>query len=66
MQQAMRRIPTDRLWINPDCGLKTRTWQEVIPALEIMQKAAMMLRDTAHPIQKDSLGTTLTSTDQTA
>ncbi|MBT2989045.1 MAG: 5-methyltetrahydropteroyltriglutamate--homocysteine S-methyltransferase [gamma proteobacterium symbiont of Ctena orbiculata] len=45
IRQAMKRIPADRLWLNPDCGLKTRTWQEVIPALEIMQRAAEIVRE---------------------
>ncbi|MCG8096127.1 MAG: 5-methyltetrahydropteroyltriglutamate--homocysteine S-methyltransferase [Candidatus Thiodiazotropha endolucinida] len=47
MRQAMQRIPADRLWINPDCGLKTRRWQEVIPALEAMQRAAGLLRESS-------------------
>jgi 5-methyltetrahydropteroyltriglutamate--homocysteine methyltransferase len=52
MRQAMKRIPIDRLWINPDCGLKTRNWQEVIPALETMQQAASILRESHHPIRR--------------
>ncbi|MCG7864551.1 MAG: 5-methyltetrahydropteroyltriglutamate--homocysteine S-methyltransferase [Candidatus Thiodiazotropha endolucinida] len=47
MRQAMQRIPADRLWINPDCGLKTRGWQEVVPALEAMQRAAGLLRESS-------------------
>ncbi|MBT3056665.1 MAG: 5-methyltetrahydropteroyltriglutamate--homocysteine S-methyltransferase [Candidatus Thiodiazotropha sp. (ex Codakia orbicularis)] len=47
MRQAMQRIPADRLWINPDCGLKTRGWQEVVPALEVMQRAAGLLRESS-------------------
>ncbi|MEW8315049.1 MAG: 5-methyltetrahydropteroyltriglutamate--homocysteine S-methyltransferase [Candidatus Thiodiazotropha endolucinida] len=47
MRQAMQRIPSDRLWINPDCGLKTRGWQEVVPALEAMQRAAGLLRESS-------------------
>ena len=39
MQKAEQRIPSERLWINPDCGLKTRGWQEVIPALRNMMQA---------------------------
>lgn len=45
MKKAAERIPTDRLWINPDCGLKTRRWAEVIPALTNMVKAAKTLRN---------------------
>lgn len=42
---AATRIPANRLWVNPDCGLKTRTWEEVIPALQNMVTAARLLRE---------------------
>lgn len=45
MQKAAKRIPSGRLWVNPDCGLKTRQWPEVIPALTNMIAAARTLRD---------------------
>lgn len=44
MQKAAARIPAERLWVNPDCGLKTRQWAEVIPALQNMVAAAKVLR----------------------
>ncbi|SKC92341.1 methionine synthase (B12-independent) [Burkholderia sp. YR290] len=44
MKKAARRIPAERLWVNPDCGLKTRAWDEVIPALKNMVAAAQTLR----------------------
>ncbi len=44
IQQAEKYIPAERLWMNPDCGLKTRQWSEVIPALENMVSAAKTLR----------------------
>jgi len=44
MKKAEGRIPAERLWINPDCGLKTRQWAEVIPALKNMVEAANTLR----------------------
>jgi len=44
MNKAAERIPADRLWVNPDCGLKTRRWEEVIPALEAMVSVAKELR----------------------
>src|SRR5690606_7766085 len=44
MRQAAERIPAERLWVNPDCGLKTRQWSEVIPALANMVAAAKSLR----------------------
>ena len=48
MTKAAERIPADRLWVNPDCGLKTRQWQEVTPALEHMVAAATALREQAN------------------
>ncbi|CAE6887271.1 5-methyltetrahydropteroyltriglutamate--homocysteine S-methyltransferase [Paraburkholderia domus] len=47
MKKAAERIPAQRLWVNPDCGLKTRQWEEVIPALKNMVAAAQTLRETA-------------------
>jgi len=44
MKKAAERIPAQRLWVNPDCGLKTRQWSEVIPALTNMVAAAKTLR----------------------
>ncbi|MEQ5839500.1 5-methyltetrahydropteroyltriglutamate--homocysteine S-methyltransferase [Paraburkholderia acidicola] len=44
MRKAAERIPAGRLWVNPDCGLKTRAWEEVIPALTNMVAAAKTLR----------------------
>lgn len=47
MQKAAERIPAERLWVNPDCGLKTRQWAEVTPALTNMVAAAKALRAAA-------------------
>ncbi len=44
MRLALTHLPAERLWINPDCGLKTRRWEEVIPALENMVATAWQLR----------------------
>ncbi|GGG50694.1 5-methyltetrahydropteroyltriglutamate--homocysteine methyltransferase [Pseudohongiella nitratireducens] len=44
MQLAAQRVPAQRLWVNPDCGLKTRRWEEVLPALKNMIAAAGVLR----------------------
>ncbi len=43
MEKAAQRIPVARLWVNPDCGLKTRTWEEVKPALHNMIAASRHL-----------------------
>jgi 5-methyltetrahydropteroyltriglutamate--homocysteine methyltransferase len=48
MQKAAERIPAERLWVNPDCGLKTRQWAEVLPALTNMVAAAKTLRSQSH------------------
>ncbi|MFQ6370898.1 5-methyltetrahydropteroyltriglutamate--homocysteine S-methyltransferase [Shewanella sp. YIC-542] len=44
MTLAAKRIPLGQLWVNPDCGLKTRRWEEVEPALQHMVSAARELR----------------------
>ncbi|WP_338572067.1 5-methyltetrahydropteroyltriglutamate--homocysteine S-methyltransferase [Erwinia billingiae] len=44
--KAAKRIPTERLWVNPDCGLKTRGWTETRQALANMVQAAQNLRKT--------------------
>ncbi|CAD5109157.1 5-methyltetrahydropteroyltriglutamate--homocysteine S-methyltransferase [Zestomonas carbonaria] len=44
LEKAARRIPAERLWVNPDCGLKTRAWPETEAALVNMVAAARQLR----------------------
>jgi 5-methyltetrahydropteroyltriglutamate--homocysteine methyltransferase len=44
MEKASQVIPKRQLWVNPDCGLKTRNFDETWPALENMVKAAKKLR----------------------
>jgi 5-methyltetrahydropteroyltriglutamate--homocysteine methyltransferase len=44
LRATLAVLPADRVWINPDCGLKTRSWPEVLPALENMVAAALVLR----------------------
>ncbi|MCH7799201.1 MAG: 5-methyltetrahydropteroyltriglutamate--homocysteine S-methyltransferase [Planctomycetes bacterium] len=41
---AAKYLSPDQIWVNPDCGLKTRRWEEVRPALENMVKAARAVR----------------------
>ena len=38
-------LPAKQLWINPDCGLKTRKWEEVEPALRHMVEAVRIVRE---------------------
>jgi len=44
LRKAAQRIPAERLWVNPDCGLKTRGWAETEAALVHMVNAARKLR----------------------
>jgi 5-methyltetrahydropteroyltriglutamate--homocysteine methyltransferase len=44
LNKALAVLRPEQLWVNPDCGLKTRSWQEVLPALAAMVVAARRLR----------------------
>ncbi len=44
IKKAMNAISPDRLWVNPDCGLKTRGWKETTEALSNMIEAAKICR----------------------
>ncbi len=46
MRKAATRLAPERLWVNPDCGLKTRGWAETEAALVRMVSAAQALRYT--------------------
>jgi len=45
LSKARERLSAEQIWVNPDCGLKTRTWSEVIPALETMVATAKKARE---------------------
>ncbi|HEV7278756.1 MAG TPA: 5-methyltetrahydropteroyltriglutamate--homocysteine S-methyltransferase [Pirellulaceae bacterium] len=45
IDSALSAFPIERLWINPDCGLKTRTWSEVDAALPVLTLAAKQARE---------------------
>lgn len=45
IRKAAQVIPPENLWVNPDCGLKTRGWEETEAALAVMVKATQVLRD---------------------
>jgi 5-methyltetrahydropteroyltriglutamate--homocysteine methyltransferase len=47
LRKALTVIPVERLWVNPDCGLKTRNWEEVVPALNALVQSALRLRSDA-------------------
>ena len=44
IRKALDVLDTEQMWVNPDCGLKTRRWVEVRPALENMVQAAENVR----------------------
>ncbi len=44
LEKALKVLKPEQVWVNPDCGLKTRGWEEVKPALEAMVGAAKALR----------------------
>jgi 5-methyltetrahydropteroyltriglutamate--homocysteine methyltransferase len=46
LEKAAAVIPVDQLWVNPDCGLKTRHWDETKKALIAMVNAAQQMRNT--------------------
>ncbi len=46
IQKAYSLLPPENIWVNPDCGLKTRNWEETEAALRNMVKAAEGLRET--------------------
>jgi 5-methyltetrahydropteroyltriglutamate--homocysteine methyltransferase len=41
---ALKAVQADRLWVNPDCGLKTRGYAETEPALRNLVAAARQVR----------------------
>ncbi len=48
MRLAQKHLRPEQLWVNPDCGLKTRGWDEVKPAIAAMVSAARTLRAEAN------------------
>ncbi|MFD8214125.1 5-methyltetrahydropteroyltriglutamate--homocysteine S-methyltransferase [Streptomyces sp. NPDC059697] len=44
LRKGLEAIPAERLWVNPDCGLKTRAWPETRASLENLVTAARTVR----------------------
>ena len=44
LRAALAHVPAERLWVNPDCGLKTRTYPQVAAALSNVVEAAARVR----------------------
>ena len=49
LREAARVLRPEQLWVNPDCGLKTRAWDEIEPSLRNMVEAAKQLREELVP-----------------
>jgi 5-methyltetrahydropteroyltriglutamate--homocysteine methyltransferase len=49
LHEAARVLRPEQIWVNPDCGLKTRTWDEIDPSLRNMVDAAKQLREELVP-----------------
>ncbi len=49
LREAARVLRPEQIWVNPDCGLKTRTWDEIEPSLANMVEAAKQLREELVP-----------------
>jgi 5-methyltetrahydropteroyltriglutamate--homocysteine methyltransferase len=49
LHEAARVLRPEQIWVNPDCGLKTRAWAEVDPSLRNMVQAAKQLREELVP-----------------
>lgn len=45
LRTGVDHLPIAQTWINPDCGLKTCRWEEVVPALKNMVAATQQLRE---------------------
>ncbi len=45
IQELRKVLPLEKIWVNPDCGLKTRKWPETTPSLENMVKATKIVRE---------------------
>jgi 5-methyltetrahydropteroyltriglutamate--homocysteine methyltransferase len=61
LRKALQVIPAERLWVNPDCGLKTRGWPETEAALANMVAAAKQVRlgqQDASPLGEQGRGPT--------
>jgi 5-methyltetrahydropteroyltriglutamate--homocysteine methyltransferase len=44
IEELIKVLPIEKIWVNPDCGLKTRKWAETTPSLENMVKATKIVR----------------------
>ncbi|WNS44281.1 5-methyltetrahydropteroyltriglutamate--homocysteine S-methyltransferase [Paenibacillus sp. MMS20-IR301] len=52
IERALRALEVQQFWINPDCGLKTRGWEETTAALRNMVKAAVIVREKSGAVSR--------------
>ncbi|PPS40400.1 5-methyltetrahydropteroyltriglutamate--homocysteine S-methyltransferase [Chroococcidiopsis sp. TS-821] len=52
LKMGVANLPNEQIWVNPDCGLKTRRWEEVIPSLKNMVEAAKIIREEVNATKK--------------
>ena len=50
LKKASNVLPPNHIWVNPDCGLKTRGWKETTLALKAMVDAAKAMRESQVPV----------------
>ncbi len=55
LEKALTVLAPEQLWVNPDCGLKTRQWNEMEPALRAMVQAARELRESTRAAGKGTV-----------
>ena len=55
LEKALAVIPATNLWINPDCGLKTRGWPETVAALRNLVASARKVREHVGSVSSKSL-----------
>jgi 5-methyltetrahydropteroyltriglutamate--homocysteine methyltransferase len=53
LRATLEVLPAQNVWVNPDCGLKTRTWEEVTPALTHLVAAARQVRQHLGVLQRE-------------
>ncbi|WP_157046443.1 hypothetical protein, partial [Campylobacter coli] len=45
IEKILNKLPKEQIWINPDCGLKTRAYEEVIASLKNLVTATQKIRE---------------------
>jgi 5-methyltetrahydropteroyltriglutamate--homocysteine methyltransferase len=52
LRSILSTLDPGQVWVNPDCGLKTRGWAEVIPSLRNMVAAARQVAGRVQPVRR--------------